>query len=188
MTKAQDEEFQRQIKEIQQQIGLQTKLIVKQITAWRNFIYWASSYPQSVIRGLNDADIVLNKQQSSEFAFSYNPKVYPETFILLAQQSNYAWLSNIGVKCFILENDGVIVVVSSTDSYGVYISGKSFKITVSPSVYEKLRKAKLNCKQVCIGSISHKYDPSRDKLDWSINKISSTYFPVVSSFAEAKNL
>ena len=183
-----DEDYQRQVKLIQNQVGLKTKVLVKRIAAWREFIYRASSYAHPVTRGLNDADIVLTKQQSSEFAISYNPKTYPETFILFAQHSNYGWLKDIGIKCFILEDDGIIAVVDEMNVYGVYISGKSFKITVAPSVIEKLQKARLACNQVCIGSISHKYNSTKDQVDWFINDISSVYFPVVSSFAEAKNL
>lgn len=183
-----DEDYQRYVKELQLQIGFKTKIIVKQLAAWRNFMYWASSYPHPVSRGTNDADIVLNRQQSSEFAISYNPKKYPETLILFAQQSNYDWLNDIGIKCFILDEDGLIAVVSALDAYGVYISGKSFKITVSPSLYEKLQKAKEIGKQVCIGSISHKYNPIKDEVNWSITGLSETYFPIVSNLTEAKNL
>ncbi len=183
-----DPDYQRQVKELQKQIGLQTKTLVKQISAWREFIFLASSYSHPVTRGTKDADIVLSKQHSSEFAFSHNPKTHPNTFVLFAQHSNYSWLTRIGIKCFILDKDGIILVIDNTDSYGIYISGKSVKITVSPSVYEKLRKAKLSCTQVCIGSISHKYNASSDTTNWGINDLHDQYYPIVSSFAEAKNL
>ena len=188
MAKQIDEDLTRRLNEMRDQISEKTKELVKKVDAWRYFIHWASSYAEPVVPGIGDADILLNKQQCSEFAFSYNPKIYPETFILFAQPSNYDWLKSIGIKCFILERDGVVVVIDEVDTYGIYIASKSFKITISENMMEKMQQAKQNAKFARIASINYKYNINSDRTDWSIDELAPYAFPIVDNFLASKRL
>lgn len=188
MAKQIDEDLTRKLNEMRDQISEKTKELVLRVDAWRYFIHWASSYAEQVIPGVGDADIVLNKQQSSEFAFNYNHNIYPETFFLFAQKPNYEWLKNIGIKCFILEKDGIIVVIDEVESYGIYIASKSFKILVSENMMAKMIKAKANCKSARIASMDYVYKSSGDLLTWNIAELSQMPYPVVPDFLSSKRL
>lgn len=173
MTKQADPQLQEKLRQMREKVAETSKIIVKRTEAWRYFINWASSYPAPITPASGDADILLNIQQSSEFAFNHDMENHHETFVLFAQQANYDWLSNIGIKCLILEDDGIIVMLDEVDIYGVYIGSKSFKITVAEHMLSKMQNAKKLCKNAQIACIKHQYDPKLDTVNWSIEEITS---------------
>lgn len=183
-----DEELAQQLAEIEDNIASESKLLVKRVAAWRYFIHWASSYKNGIEPGKGEADVNLSKQQGSEFAFSYNPKIYPETLILFAQPSLYECLKYIGLKCITIYEDGIVLTISDMEVYDFYIAGMSIKIPSSIALSSKLAQARKYCNQVHIACIDSEYNPSSDKLIWNISELSQATYPIVKDSTEAKLL
>lgn len=181
-----DEEEFLKLKEIEEDIASECKQTVKAVAAWRYLVLWLSSFANGVIPGKGDANHYLSAQQSSEFAFSYDPDENPDVFVLLAQNKLYDCLCNIGIKCAIVEEDGVVLVIRDLDINGYFISGFSIKIMCSLALSDKLLKLKRNCTEFQIGLIAGKYNPIVNKISWNVTSILDVNFPVVKDLKESK--
>ena len=180
-----DEDFLK-LKQIEEDIAKSAKLTIKSINAWRYFILWCSSFKDGLIPGKGDANHYLNAQQSAEFAFSYDPDQNSSVFVLLAQNKIYECLCDIGIKCAIVESDGIVLVLKNLDINGLFISGVSIKIQCSIALGEKLNRIKKNCSEFQLGEIVGKYDTTQDSIGWSVKNIFDANFPIVNDLAGAK--
>lgn len=183
-----DEAFQLRIHEIEGQIAKDTKGLVKQLAAWKYFLHWASSYSPAPTPGHTNADIHLTVPQSAEFAFNHSTTSNPDSFVLFAQDSNYDWLTHIGVKCIAIEPDGVVVFIGSLDSSDLYVSGLSFKIFASKILMSRLLAAQANSMECYFGKMKSKYNPDKNLIEWELECISDYSVPVVADSMQARQL
>lgn len=187
-SKKMDEEEFLKLKEIEDEIAASCKTAIKAVEAWRYFVLWISSFSNSVQPGKGDANHYLSPQQSSEFAFSYDPTENPDIFVLLAQNKIYECFCDIGIKCAIVEDDGVVIVFRDLDINGFFISGFSLKIQCALALTEKLKKMKKYAKEFQVGRISGAYNPVSDNIGWRITDVHDVNFPVATNLFEAKYL
>lgn len=184
----QDEELGKKIEELQVASANDAKNIVLILDAWRRFVSWVSSYSNKALPGQSGADIILTSEQGSEFAIGYYPNLYPDTLVLFAQDEHFDWLENIGLQCFIIEEDGVTIFVNTLDKCECYIAGKSFKIPTSLALKNKMSAAAGSCKYVQLARISSSYDSVADALNWKIIQLGFETYPVVKSTLEIPSL
>lgn len=184
----QDEELGKKIEELQTVCAFDAKHIAHILDAWRRFLSWASSFDVKATPGQAGADIKLTNEQSSEFAIGYYPNLYPETLVVFAQDSHFKWLENIGLQCFLIEEDGITFFIKTLDKCDCYIAGKSIKITTSVTIKNKLSAATNNCKFVQLARISGKYDNVADSLKWKIIQLGQETYPVIKSTLEIPTL
>lgn len=167
--------------ELEAQIALETKTLMLRLEAWRYFINWSSSFGGEMVEGGNGIDLVLNNQQSAEFAFSYDPISHPEAIVIFAQHDLYGCMVNMGISGFKIDEDGVIFFIEPCTIFEFYIAGMTIKIQASLALAAKLNAAKKTCRNAQIAEVVANYDSSRDRYNWSVENITQTIYPVVSN-------
>lgn len=178
--------FALKIQNLQHEIAKNTKFIIDEINAWWGFLNWASKANKPLGVGINGADIILNDDQSAEFAFALYQSEKEDIFLLYAQESNFKWLSGLNIKALILNQNGIMVVVDALNNYNVYISGINFIITVSSSNKARLNRIVETCKIGVLGCIKSNYDTRLKTYNWSVKSVSNKPIPVFGSYSEFK--
>lgn len=168
------------LQELEAKIALDTKRLLSRLEAWRYLIHWCSSFGGDLFEGGDGIDLVLTNQQSAEFAFSYDPINHPEAIVILAQPELYECLTNIGIGGFKIDEDGVIFYIQPSEIFDFYVAGMVIKIKASLSLTDKLKAARKTCRNAQIAEVNSSYDSSRDRFNWSLNRITQTIYPVVS--------
>lgn len=166
-----DDEQLLKIREIEEIVALESKYKVKAINAWRFLILWLSSFKDDLLPGKGDANFYLTKQQSAEFAYSYNSDLYPDIFVLLAQGQIYDCLKDIGIHCIKIVDDGVIIKISDFDMDGLYIAGLSIKIQAPESLEQRFKSLKKYCNYAQLAELASTYNPNSNKLIWNIKQV-----------------
>lgn len=183
-----DEEEFLKLKEIEDEIARECKQTVKAVAAWRYLVLWLSSFPNGVLPGKGDANHYLSAQQSSEFAFSFDANENPDVIVLLAQNKIYECLCDIGIKCAIVESDGIVIVIKDLDINGFFISGFSIKIQCSLALSDRLSKIARHAREFQIGKIEGKYNSILDKISWKVTEIYDVNLPLAKDLKGAKYL
>lgn len=173
-----DDEQLLKIREIEEIVATESKYKVKAINAWRFLILWLSSFKDDLLPGKGDANFYLTKQQSSEFAYSYNPDLYPDIFVLLAQGQMYECLKDIGIHSIKIADDGVIIKISDFDMDGLYIAGLSLKIQVPESLEARLKGLKRYCNFAQLAELTHTYDRHSNKLIWNVKGVNNQTYNI----------
>lgn len=176
-----DDEQLQKIREIEEIVALESKYKVKAINAWRFLILWLSSFKDDLLPGKGDADFYLTKQQSSEFAYSYNADLYPDIFVLLAQGQIYDCFINIGINFIKIVDDGVIIKIADFDMDGLYIAGLSLKIQAPESLEQRLKSLKKYCNYSQLAELVPTYNPNSNKLIWNIKQVNNQTYSIDNS-------
>lgn len=182
-----DDDFLK-LQEIEEEIARECKAHVKAVEAWRSLILWISSFKNGIEPGRGDANHYLSPQQSAEFAFSFDSEANPDVFILLAQNKLYESLCDIGIKCAIIEDDGIVIFVNNLDANGYFISGFSFKIQCSLALSGRLRNIKKHCKFFQLAQIESKYNAETNKTNWHVSDVFPKSYKLVANPLEAKQV
>lgn len=183
-----DEDEFLKLKEIEDEIARECKQTVKAVAAWRYLVLWLSSFSNGVLPGKGDANHYLSAQQSSEFAFTYDPEENPDVLVILAQNKIFECFCDIGIKCAIIEPDGIVIVIKDLDINGFFISGFSVKIQCSLALSDKLLRISKHAKEFQIGKIEGKYNSLLDKISWKVTDIFDVNFPIAPDLKAAKFL
>ncbi|OIH11907.1 hypothetical protein A7M79_00015 [Acinetobacter baumannii] len=187
MSKKVDERYLQQLREMELEIAGKSKAIVNKILALRFFTNWLTSFSHNIDSGTGNADIVLTYQQAREFAFDL-PRDNPESLVLFCQKPIFTCFKDIDIKCFFIDEDGIVGLISSIDEYDIYIAELSFKIPVSDNVKHKLIEAQAYCKSVSIALLEYDYDAKENDGSWVVTDIHDISYPIVKNAQEAKEL
>ena len=176
-----------EIEQLKEDVAINTKYAVNQISSWYHFINWCSSYDSPIGANDGDADIVLTQQHSSEFGFCLSNS-HREHFVILAQPSNYEWFSKLKIKAIMISSDGVIVFVDALNEAGFYISKSSFKLRITSSLSDILRKARHRCKFAQIGCVDFDYNFENGKVNWEVQSVQQKSIPIIKDVLELSEI
>lgn len=183
MSKAKfDDEHLQKIRELEELVAIESKQKVKTINAWRFLILWLSSFTKDIQPGKGDAHFSLTKQQSAEFAYSYNADLYPDVLVFLAQGQMYECLKDVGLESFEVRDDGVVLRIKDFDVDGLYIAGLTLKVPVPHSLESRLKNLKRYCQVAQLGKITPSYNTSTNRMVWNITEIHNETYKIRTQF------
>lgn len=172
------EEEAEELRILERTIAENSKLFVLRIDAWRYFTLWSSSFETLKPAGW-DALFSLTQQQATEFAFGYDRRNNPETFILFVQPHLYECFKYIGIKNVSIFSDGIVVRIDNFEMNDFYIAGLTFKIPTSIALSEKLISAKEKAKYCQLVKITGEFNSRLDKINWQPTEVHSEIYPLV---------
>lgn len=191
MTSINTDDLQDQIQLIRQRVNEESVELTLKLTAWWYFLHWISSYTKRLEVSNGYSDVVLTDKQTSEFAFFYDEKVGSDNFVLMAQESNYSWINDIGISCAILEEDGLVLVIDELNQFDTYISKFAIKLRFAANTNLKLKVAKKAANKLRLASMVPTKSAYSGKKKWNIKLLSHKVFPIVdkpSDLADNKSL
>lgn len=176
-----------EIEQLKEDVAVSTKFAINQLSSWYHFINWCSSYDTPVSSSDGVADFVLTQQHSAEFGFALSSS-NREHFVILAQPSNFEWLSRLKIKAIMINIDGVVIFVDALNEAGFYISKASFKIKASSNLSDVLRKARNQCTIAQVGCVNFDFDFDTGHVSWEIERIHQKSIPIIKDILELSEI
>jgi hypothetical protein len=187
MASANTDDLQDQIQLIRQRVNEESVELTLKLSAWWYFLHWISSYTPRLEISNGHSDIVLTEKQTSEFAFYYDEKLGSDNFVLLAQESNYSWLNDIGISCAVIEDDGLVIVIDELNQFDTYISSFAIKLRFAANTMNKLKVAKKSADKLRLASMVSVKSAYSGKKKWNIKLLSHKVFQIVEKPSDVKD-